>query len=472
MRSLNLVLLILISITTIAFGLVSCSSNFETDGSSLQIPVSPAASQALLTLGNLSTCYLSGVGSGYCWGENGQIWTGYKGILGQGSITNIGDGANEVANLVPINLGFESKSISVGTDTACALSLSGAIKCWGSANHQNISQIISGLGPFIGDESADMGANLPYGAFSSQFSQLNSISIGRTFACGLNQLGAVICWGNNTEGQLGHETLSINMASTYLATSLPEQIQKVTVGDLHACSLSITGVVRCWGRNSFVLGSGITYFSGALGAGESVQRRGGISNEMGANLRAVNLGSGQVAIDVAAKVDFSCALLLGGKIKCWGNNEDGRLGQGDKAYRGYDAATTGDNLLPIDLGTGLIAEQIAVGSYFACALFTDKHIKCWGNNEHGQLGLGDTLNRGDDANEMGDALPFVNLGTNFVPEFITAGGAHVCAISKAKEIKCWGFNSSGQLGLGDTNDRGDQPGEMGDSLSAVTLPSL
>ena len=96
-------------------------------------------------------------------------------------------------------------------------------------------------------------------------------------------------------------------------------------------------------------------------------------------------------------------------------------------------------------------------------------VKCWGYANAGQLGLGDVQARGDDANEMGDALPAVALGTGRTAAGVEAGDSHTCALLDDATIKCWGFNASGQLGLGDADPRGEDAGEMGDALPAVNL---
>jgi hypothetical protein len=101
--------------------------------------------------------------------------------------------------------------------------------------------------------------------------------------------------------------------------------------------------------------------------------------------------------------------------------------------------------------------------------------KCWGRNFVGQLGLGDTNNRGDGANEMGANLMSVDLGAGWTAVEVAAGWAHTCARlekGEARALKCWGRNGDGQLGLGDTNDRGDGGGAMGDSLPSVPLGAL
>ena len=70
----------------------------------------------------------------------------------------------------------------------------------------------------------------------------------------------------------------------------------------------------------------------------------------------------------------------------------------------------GDNLDAVDLGTNRTAKMIAGGGYHTCAVLDDDSLKCWGRNDYGQLGLGEFSNRGDGPGEMGDDLPFVDLG--------------------------------------------------------------
>jgi alpha-tubulin suppressor-like RCC1 family protein len=97
-------------------------------------------------------------------------------------------------------------------------------------------------------------------------------------------------------------------------------------------------------------------------------------------------------------------------------------------------------------------------------------VKCWGSNVSGNLGLGDLANRGAMPGEMGDALPAVDLGAGKTAVAVVAAlGYHTCTILQGGAVKCWGFNDHGQLGLGDAMDRGDEPGEMGDTLLAVSL---
>jgi alpha-tubulin suppressor-like RCC1 family protein len=123
----------------------------------------------------------------------------------------------------------------------------------------------------------------------------------------------------------------------------------------------------------------------------------------------------------------------------------------------------------VDLGPGRTALQLTAGDAHTCARLDDGSVKCWGFNIIGPLGLGDTQPRGDGPGEMGAALPAVDLGPGRTALQLTAGNAQTCARLDDGSVKCWGWNGSGQLGLGDTQTRGDGPGEMGAALPAVQL---
>jgi len=171
-------------------------------------------------------------------------------------------------------------------------------------------------------------------------------------------------------------------------------------------------------------------------------------------------------IGVAPK--YSCALSEHGRVKCWGAGDDGVLGSGNKYALGDEPHETPAQLPNIDLG-GQPVRSLTTGGRHACAILNDSSIKCWGANESGQLGLGDSSSRGSGPNQMGDALPAINLGAQRTAKAASCGLAHCCAILDDDTLKCWGANQSGQLGLGDAENRGDQPDEMGDQLQRVDL---
>jgi alpha-tubulin suppressor-like RCC1 family protein len=207
---------------------------------------------------------------------------------------------------------------------------------------------------------------------------------------------------------------------------------------------------------------------GQLGYGDT-SNRGDDPGEMGDNLPAVDLGTGKTATAIAAGGMTSCALLSDGTVKCWGSNGSGTLGQGDTSERGDNPEEMGDNLPSIDLGSGRTATVVATDGDGACALLDDGSIKCWGGNTNGGAGYGTTGYIGREPGEMGDNLPVVDLGTGKTATGIAVGGGFTCALLNDGTIKCWGRNDRGQLGYGHTNRLGDNPGEMGDNLPVVDL---
>ena len=148
----------------------------------------------------------------------------------------------------------------------------------------------------------------------------------------------------------------------------------------------------------------------------------------------------------------------------------GQLGLGDTITRGDGPGEMGDNLPAVDLGTGRTATADHRRRHpHLRASSTTARVKCWGRNGDGQLGYGDTDLPGRRPGEMGDSLPPSTSAPAAPPPPSPPASCHTCALLDNGTVKCWGDNAAGQLGYGDTDDRGDGPGEMGDSLPAVDL---
>jgi len=291
-----------------------------------------------------------------------------------------------------------------------------------------------------------------------------AVSSANLHACAILYPGKVKCWGRGAEGRLGYgDTNSRGGGSTDMAT-LPfvdlgtGRTAKSISTNGHTCAVLDNGWVKCWGGN----------LHGQLGLGD-VAFRGDNAGEMGDALPAVALGTGRTAKSVLAGENHSCALLDDGSLKCWGFNNHGQLGLGDTNSRGDTPDEMGDALPAIDLGTGRKAVQIALAHEATCALLDNGRIKCWGSGQYHLAGQGDSADRGKSAGQMGDALPYVDLGTGHTAKYVAVGYAHACAILDDDSVKCWGYNLDGRLGLGDLNSRGDATGEMGDALPTVSL---
>jgi alpha-tubulin suppressor-like RCC1 family protein len=287
------------------------------------------------------------------------------------------------------------------------------------------------------------------------------VSSGGGHNCVLDTLGRVKCWGENgVAGKLGLGDTNHRGDNPNEMTALPHldfgpgrTVKTLAVGLHHNCAILDDDSLKCWGAGG----------DGALGIGPS-DNKGDAPNEMGAALPTVNLGAGRTAKAVAVGDFHTCAIADDDSLKCWGNNANGQLGQGNTTRLYAPPAS------PVYLGAGRSARAVSAGTYHTCAVLDDFSVKCWGENGNGQLGIGDTGDRGLTWNQM-LGLPTVSLGAGRMAKAVSAGSYHSCALLDDDTIKCWGNNSSGQLGQGDTVQRGDAAGEMGDNLLTVALGS-
>jgi alpha-tubulin suppressor-like RCC1 family protein len=145
-----------------------------------------------------------------------------------------------------------------------------------------------------------------------------------------------------------------------------------------------------------------------------------------------------MATFVSVGTRFSCAVTTGGGVKCWGENQFGQLGDN----------TTDQRSLPVDvvgLTSGVVS--LAAGGHHACALTSDGAVKCWGYNGAGTLGDSTTDDR---------HTPVAVIGLSSGVTAISAGRVHTCALLSGGAVKCWGWNQYGQLG-DDTTDMRSTP---------------
>ena len=221
------------------------------------------------------------------------------------------------------------------------------------------------------------------------------------------------------------------LAATLIAAQPAQAAQATGLSTLnaHTCALTAAGGVRCWGWNKY----------GQLGDGTRTTRD--------TPVNVTGLASG--VTQIAAGGFHTCALLASGGVKCWGSNGTGELGDG----------TTARRLAPIDvagLGSGVV--QIVAGYQHTCALTAASGVKCWGWNEYGQLGDNSTTSR---------LIPTDVSGLTSGVTRITGGGYYTCALTAAGGAKCWGSNSSGQLGDDSTTNR-LVPADVSGLTSGVT----
>jgi alpha-tubulin suppressor-like RCC1 family protein len=465
--------------------------------------------------GGNSTCAILDDNTLKCWGQNSN------GQLGLGNTSHRGDNANEMGANLPVvafGTGRTAKAVTVGLAHACVIRDDNQMRCWGNSTYGQL-----GLQDTVqrGDNSGEMGTALPaVNLGTSRYAK--AVRAGDNHTCAWLDDNTVKCWGRNDQGQLGRGDTAnrgdnANEMGTYLLAAdlgTGRTATAIGVGLNHSCAALDNGQFKCWGKNtagqlargdvnnrgdntnemgSYLLPIGLANgplgvtaagehscaygdilkcwgnsWVGQLGLGDSLER-GSQPGQMGDFLATVNLGTGRTVVSLASGYEHTCALLDNGQVKCWGANAHGQLGQGDTAGRGYSSASMGDGLLAVNLGTGRTAKAVAAGEYSSCALLDNGQVKCWGANVYGQLGLGDTNDRGDVPNEMGDALPAVSLGTGRTAKTVAINFGFACAILDNDTLKCWGANGYGQLGAGDGRWHGNAPNTMGDNLLPVAL---
>jgi alpha-tubulin suppressor-like RCC1 family protein len=224
-----------------------------------------------------------------------------------------------------------------------------------------------------------------------------AISAGGSHTCAVARGGLIECWGSNSAGQLdgvGRGDRSFPVAVSGLAG-----VSAIAAGGSFTCARTSGGELDCWGDGQ----------------------------------AAHAVASGVVA--VAAGAAHACALTSTGGVECWGDNSFGELGDGTRTRRGGPVGVSG-------LSGGVVA--VTAGGGHTCALTGSGAVKCWGENDYGQLGDGSNTDR---------SLPVPVSGLTSGVAAIAAGGQHTCAVTRRGAVRCWGRNLAGQLGDGTTKTR-------------------
>ena len=116
--------------------------------------------------------------------------------------------------------------------------------------------------------------------------------------------------------------------------------------------------------------------------------------------------------------------------------------------------------------------MIEAGKSHTCAVMDNDDLICWGDNSKGQLGLGDTDHRGDATSEIGNNFAVTSVPSGRTVDSMALGWDHTCVVWDNYSVSCWGGNDHGQLGLDSTTYIGDNASEMGDNLDFPNLPEL
>jgi alpha-tubulin suppressor-like RCC1 family protein len=387
--------------------------------------------QRRVTLGDLHTCVVLDTGGVQCWGNNDN------GQLGNGTTVTTTTPV-VVSNLSAV------RQLSAGGSFTCALVHGGTVRCWG----------LNGNGQ-LGDASTT-DSLVPVTV--SGLTGAKAVAAGGFHACATTSSGTVACWGHDGMGQLGDGPLpdgtpdpSDNPPGT--ASSVPVAVQgiaaadsavAVALGEFHSCAVLASGAVRCWGHNGF----------GQLGDGTTIDRA--------SSVPVVGLPdpASNPAVAITAGSSHTCVLLDDDTVRCWGANDYGQLGH-KTAER--PASEQPDDVLvalmvpsptpltvqvdsDVDPGADDLADldgvtALSAGQYHACALTSGGTVRCWGQNQRGQLGH-DWKPLTDEWEDSVYAWPVAGLAGI---DAVGAGGFHSCALD-GTSLSCWGYDFFGQLG--------------------------
>lgn len=350
-------------------------------------PPSPLTRIGAITAGGYHTCVLTLEGTGY--GSNVPLFESTSPYY-------------QFPRRLP-STDLSSSPLDMGREVLCwGADESGQLGDGAELNNKNIPVVVAGLR-----------------------SPVSAIAAGGRHTCALTAAGSVFCWGNNDAGQLGDGT-ETKKNTPVEVVGLTNGARAITAGGAHTCALTTAGGVKCWGAND----------SGQLGDG----------TETNATTPVDVLGLTNGIIAVEAGGHHTCALSGSGVVKCWGDNEDGQLGDG----------TTVDKNTPVDvMGLTRGARVIAAGGYHTCAVTAAGGALCWGDNSQGQLGNGAEADKTAPSQVIGLSrdISAISAGSGLVGESESFVSAHTCAVNTAGGVLCWGNNDDGELGAGGAIDQ-------------------
>jgi alpha-tubulin suppressor-like RCC1 family protein len=391
------------------------------------------AAAVRLAAGDAHTCALivakgaPSTATGYvkCWGanESGQLGNGAS-LLGDEpqAMPVVSRIAGEPAQASP---DFRSTGLCAGKNFSCAdIALASGdvgVACWGANDRGQL-----GIGSRQGASTALANSNrieLPVMRLAESaanaspeapFIGLHGVTCGADFACALDAMQQVFCWGSNEVGQLGSGQTSMASSPVALAVSTLGPVRRLGTGGRHACAIDDKGRVSCWGDNG----------KAQLGQGDSAAKE----------AYAPVVLEGLMAEELALGRDFSLVWSANG-ILAWGQNGFGQLSNGTSLASGKPNPAVG-----IDAAaTSLVAS--GPNAAHACVLVSSG-LSCWGANPLGQLGDGSRLDRYQPVTVIApDANPLLGGAGS-----VALGKAHTCALDGTGNVWCWGANQRRQLG--------------------------
>jgi alpha-tubulin suppressor-like RCC1 family protein len=426
--------------------------------SKLPIPLTHAVPAVDMAVGKEHACAVVTGGDLYCWGRNlwgelgnasfSQSNTPVRVLAGQAAAGDMDGTSTYLANIA---------QVEGGSRYTCALSSNGNVYCWGLNSFGDIGNNQAGNTAWPTPQRVLKGGAQPadVDGTNTYLANITSITIGDRHTCAVSSAGNAYCWGLNSSGQIGDNTISFD-------NSVPVQVHGVgDVGFLSGISLISAGVshtcattgsdVYCWGGN----------FSGQLGDGTTtdsltpVQVLQGEASSVAGDNDGTYLQSGAVE----AGSSHTCVSTSNLNSYCWGLNSSGQLGNGTTTDSSTPVRVLKGAAQPADNdGTYLTnAYKIIASASFSCENTQANNLYCWGDNTDGQLGDGTTsastspiqVVKGEATSDITDPTYLTDVLWPAKNNFST----QMCAItSTVTHYYCWGDNTYGQLGDSTTTD--------------------
>lgn len=386
--------------------------------------------------GGSHACGLFGDGRLKCWGDNSAGQLGVDATAYGNRDAVLGNAAGEMGASLPVVLVGVS-AFSLHGRSTCAVS-GEQLYCWGA----NLNGFIRG------SPTSDVAAPLRVDVGAA----VKAVAVTEEHGCVLTTGNTVRCWGNNTDGQLatGNETpiYPVSGVAAAVTIDLGATAKAVAAGGRRSCALLANDTLKCWGDN----------FNGALGIGSTAAEWGSMAGQT--SPLAVTFSGGFALAQLSLGGYHSCAVSGAGKARCWGENEYGKLGIG---------STTASNVPSADLALVGPVQQVEAGSASTIALMSSGRVRVWGvggSDLHGRPGVASDV--GNNPGEI-EVLQDIDLGTGVLARSVALGSGFACALTRDARVKCWGANASGELGHGGTQPRGAAAGDMGDNLPYSAL---
>ena len=330
---------------------------------------------------------------------------------------------------------YSYKSLDLGSWSNCATRF-GRVRCWGNNTESANLGYSTSSADDIGDDEHPYSAgdlNLGKDILSVRLSQ-SSNNGAFVFSCGLTSEGKARCWGHGADGKLGND------ATTAISTFPPPDVNlsvpiiALDVGATHSCAVTNRGGVRCWGKNN----------KGQLGRDDT-------NNVGDGNTTAINtledINLGKTAAFVTLGSDASCAITTEAAVRCWGSGSYGKLGNNSTDDVG---AASGDMSTLSDLNLDVGVTDISTHHNSTCVVTTNGGGRCWGDGATGRLGNGSTADDIDAATVID--IDLASTGSDLVATEIVHGGTSTCVVHHNGTVKCFGKNTDGQLGYGNTTN--------------------